>query len=411
MTNIEHWLIQGDNLPVMQALLPAYKGLVDVIYIDPPYNTGHHTLTYKDQHADWAAMMRPRLQMASELLSDKGVIAISIDQHELFTLGALCNEVFGGDHCLGVITVVNNMKGRSDGRHFSVCNEFMLFYAINPTKVNMNLIPLTEEEVDNEYHHNDNKGAYKLTNFRKTGKEWQRECRPTMYYPLLFRDGAFHAITDSEHAHIYKNGKFNDKYVEQLTRRYQQEGYNVFLPLDEKGRKGRWRWAFHDTYKKCYSTELELNRANTPCVKMRARLEDGSLRGKLSKTTWYKAEYDTGVATRQVADILGQHAFNNPKAVEHIKDVLRLFASDALVLDFFAGSGTTLHAALELNKEDGGTRRCILITNNENGICEEITLPRCQRIIEGYQRSNGTWVEGLKGNSLRYFPTYSQILK
>ena len=98
----------------------------------------------------------------------------------------------------------------------------------------------------------------------------------------------------------------------------------------------------------------------------------------------------------------GKHVFDNPKSVEHIKDVLRLFARDALILDFFAGSGTTMHATLALNEEDGGSRRCIIITNNENGICRRVTLERCRRIIEGYQQADGTRIKGYAGNKLRY---------
>ena len=138
---------------------------------------------------------------------------------------------------------------------------------------------------------------------------------------------------------------------------------------------------------------------------MRARLEDGSLRGKLAKTTWYKAEYDTGTASRQLTQILGRRMFDNPKSVDHIKDVLRLFDSNTTVLDFFAGSGTTLHAVLQLNAEDGGKRHCILITNNEKNICREVTLPRCQNIINGYRLPDGRIVDGLQNNCLRFFTT------
>ena len=403
MKALEHWLIEGDNLDALLALLPEHEGRVDVIYIDPPYNTGHRELAYNDRSGDWMAMMRPRLRLASRLLSSRGVMVVSIDQHELFQLGSLMNEVFGEDGCLGVVTLVNNLKGRSDGRHFAVCNEFMLFYALHPERVRLNLTDIDEEEQDGDYSYHDEQSSYKMTGFRKTGKAWRREDRPLMYYPVLQKDGQFFSISEEEFAGIYHDGTFHDDYVEQLCNHYRELGFKVFLPLDRKGQKGRWRWGFANTFQRAYKTELCVNNSGTMCVKMRNRLEDGTLRGKLSKTTWYKAEYDTGVATRQLDQLMGgQHLFDNPKAVAHIKDVLRLFDREALVLDFFAGSGTTLHAALELNQDDGGRRRCILITNNENDICQKVTLERCRRVIEGYDRADGQHVAGYAGNTLRY---------
>lgn len=403
MKQLEHWLIEGDNLDGLKALMPELEGRVDVIYIDPPYNTRHRELTYNDSHDDWAAMMRPRLKLATRLLGQQGVMVVSIDQHELFQLGALMNEMFGQENCLGVVTLVNNLRGRSDGRHFAVCNEFMLFYAPHPEQVKMNLTDIDEEEQDDDYCHSDERSSYKMTGFRKTGKAWRREDRPMMYYPVLRKGSEFFSISDEEFAKIYHNGAFDDAYTERLCQHYRSAGYDVFLPLDRNGQKGRWRWGFADTFRRAHKTELCVNTSGTLCVKMRSRLEDGSMRGKLAKTTWYKAEYDTGIATRQLTKLMGgQHVFDNPKAVEHIKDVLRLFRRDALVLDFFAGSGTTMHAALALNEEDGGTRRCIIITNNENGICQQVTRPRCQRIMEGYRQADGTLVKGFAGNTLRY---------
>ena len=395
--------MEGDNLDGLQALMPELEGRVDVIYIDPPYNTHHRELTYNDCHHDWSTMMLPRLQLARRLLKPQGVMVVSIDQHELFRLGALMDETFGQENCLGVVTLVNNLKGRSDGRHFAVCNEFMLFYALHPEQVRMNLTGIDEEEQDGDYCFADERSSYKMTGFRKTGKAWRREERPLMYYPVLRRNGEFFSISDEEFAQIYQNGTFNDAFVESLCQQYRSDGYDVFLPLNRRGEKGRWRWGFADTFRRAHKTELCVNNSGTLCVKMRNRLEDGSLRGKLAKTTWYKAEYDTGTATRQLTELMGgKHVFDNPKSVEHIKDVLRLFARDALILDFFAGSGTTMHATLALNEEDGGSRRCIIITNNENGICRRVTLERCRRIIEGYQQADGTRIKGYAGNKLRY---------
>ena len=274
MKQLEHWLMEGDNLDGLQALMPELEGRVDVIYIDPPYNTHHRELTYNDCHHDWSTMMLPRLQLARRLLKPQGVMVVSIDQHELFRLGALMDETFGQENCLGVVTLVNNLKGRSDGRHFAVCNEFMLFYALHPEQVRMNLTGIDEEEQDGDYCFADERSSYKMTGFRKTGKAWRREERPLMYYPVLRRNGEFFSISDEEFAQIYQNGTFNDAFVESLCQQYRSDGYDVFLPLNRRGEKGRWRWGFADTFRRAHKTELCVNNSGTLCVKMRNRLED-----------------------------------------------------------------------------------------------------------------------------------------
>ncbi|MBR1932438.1 MAG: site-specific DNA-methyltransferase [Prevotella sp.] len=411
-----HWLIEADNLPALMALAQTHGGKVDVIYIDPPYNTGHKDLAYNDTfaratgtdgHAAWLSFMRERLIIARQLLSERGVIFISIDQHELARLNLLCNDLFGEQNCLGIITLINNMKGRSDDAHFATCNEFMLVYALHPDRVEMTPTAIDEEEMENDYKLADELSSYKTVGLRKTGKNWRREDRKGMYYPVLQRGGEFFSISDEEYNRIYDkpSDTIDDDYVATLCQQYRQQGFTVHLPIDGNGEKGRWRWGFYNSFRKYYKTELCVNTEGTLCTKMRNRLEDGSIRGKLAKTVWYKAEYDTGVAGKALTRMFGHKVFGHPKAVTHIKDVLSLFGRDITVLDFFAGSGTTMHATMLLNAEDGGTRRCILVTNNENGICHNVTYPRCRMVIEGYDLPGGKHVDGLTNNALQYFIT------
>lgn len=413
-----HILIEGDNLEALTALSYTHEGKVDVIYIDPPYNTGNQDFRYNDKfvdkeddyrHSKWLSFMSKRLRLAKRLLSDKGVIFISIDQVEVINLSQLCNGIFGHKNNLGLITLVNNLKGRSDDAYFATCNEFMLVYANKTENVIIKSCEIDSEEIDSDYVYQDEKSYYKPTGFRKTGKGWRREDRPNMYYPVLLKDGVFSGVTKDEYEKIYdaRTESFDDDYVDCLVSKYEKDGFEVFLPYDASGQKGRWRWGYYDKFKTNHKTELCVNAANTLCVKMRATLEDGTIRGKLQKTTWYKAEYDTGVAQKSLTNLLGggKDKFENPKSVYHIKDVLNLFDSKILILDFFAGSGTTLHATMQLNAEDGGKRKCILVTNNENKICEEVTYERNKRVINGYTTPKGEKVEGLKNNSLRYYKT------
>lgn len=412
-----NFLIEGDNLAALKLLEKTHKGKIDLIYIDPPYNRGtnkKNDFVYSDdfvdktdsfRHSKWLSYMSERLQLAKELLAKDGFIVISIDDVELFQLKLLCDDIFYPNNFLGAITLINNLKGRSDDAFFATCNEYMLIYAREAGNVIIRPSEIDTEEIDKDYQYCDVKSYFKPIGFRKTGKGWRREERPYMYYPVLYKNGVFSSITDEEFKQIYdeETGTFDDSYVDSLIKKYTEHGYKCFLPHDEKGQKGRWRWGFYDKFRKYYDTELCINQAETLCTKMRATLEDGSIRGKMSKTTWYKAEYDTGVSEKQLTKMFGNKVFDNPKSIYHIIDVLNLCTKkSAIVLDFFAGSGTTGHAVLKLNAEDGGHRKFILCTNNENSICRDVTYQRLKTVITG-KRNDGSDYSEKYDASLKYY--------
>jgi adenine-specific DNA-methyltransferase len=394
--NSENLLIKGDNLEVLKHIVNAYEEKVKMIYIDPPYNTGNDGFVYQDDrkfsvkelaelagideekakrilefvnsksnsHSAWLTFMYPRLYIARRFLKEDGVIFVSIDDNEVAQLRLLMDEIFGEENFVGQINVINNLKGRSDDNFFATCNEYLLVYARNIRELKIKGFLLTDEEIENEYKYEDEFGKFKLTGFRKTGKGWQRENRPYMYYPILEKDGLFYSITKEEYNQIFdkKIREFNDEYIENLIEKYKNLGFNVFLPLDKKGRKGRWRWGFEEYKKRLRS--IALNSNNTPSVKERPFLEDGSIRNKLAKTTWYKGEYDTGSAGKYLRKLfsLDNEIFENPKSVIFLKDVLSISTdSNDIILDFFAGSGTTGDAVMQLNAEDGGNRKFILV--------------------------------------------------
>ena len=329
--------------------------------------------------------------------------------NEQANLKLLCDEVFGTKNCLSCISVVNNLKGRSDDAFFATCNEYMLVYSKNHEIALIGGFALEEEELDDDYDKQDSFGYYKLIGLRKTGTGWQRVHRPYMFYPILLKDGVFSTIPQSQFERIYTEStkSFDDEYVQFLVAEYESEGYRVFLPQTSGGEWGRWRWG-RNTFEHKRMTEIELNSTDTVCSKMRATLENGDLRMKSAKTLWYKPEYDNGSSSTFVSSIFSTNneVFSNPKSIHLIKDVFRV-SSDrfSTVLDFFAGSGTTLHAVMQLNKEDDGKRQCILVTNNENNICREVTYERNKRVIEGYTTPKGVQVEGLRENNLRYYRT------
>lgn len=424
---IEHTLIIGENYDALKNLLVTHvdtttnMGLIDLIYIDPPYGTENaknegndykeeiksEKFIYRDKYTrdGWLNLLNERLKLSKKLLKDDGMIFISIDNKNQAYLKVLLDEIFGENNFLGNISVVNNLKGRSDDEFFATSSEYLLVYAKNKAQVKIKGTSLTDEEIEAEYDKEDDHGLYKWVGLRKTGKGWQREARPFMYYPLLKKDGEFYAITDDEYNNIYlkETQIFNDEFVEMLERKYTKLGFEFFLPIDLDNNKGRWRWGF-DTYKREMKKNVECNTANTPSSKMRSSLENGVERLKSHKTTWYKSEYDTGSAGLQLDKILDTKGiFDNPKSVVFMKDILELIdKKEAIILDFFAGSGTTGQAVMELNLEDGGKRKFILITNNENNIGKEITRERIYRNING-QGSKQQKIKWKYSNEMKSF--------
>ena len=216
-----------------------------MIYIDPPYNTGNDFIynddfteneeEYKEKsgnydedgnrlfentksngrfHTDWLNMIYPRLKLARDLLTDDGVIFISIDDNEQANLKKVCDEIFGVYNYVTNITIINNLKGRSDDKFFATCNEFMLVYAKKLENLTIIGDDLSEEEIEEEYKFQDEKGEYKLVGLRKTGKGWKREERPFMYYPILYKNNKFETISQKNYKQIYDSNakKFNDKF-------------------------------------------------------------------------------------------------------------------------------------------------------------------------------------------------------
>ena len=387
--------IEGDNLEVLKLLQNSYMGKVKMIYIDPPYNTGydfvyhddfHRTQKEEDEaagvineegqrmiknkesngnfHSDWCSMIYARLMNSRSLLSNDGLICISIDHNEVVNLVNICDNVFGLNNRIGVVSVINNLKGRSDDAFFATCNEFLLVYAKNKNNLSLNGFKLEDEELDNDYEKQDEIGYYKLIGYRKTGNAWQREERPYMFYPVLYKDGVFCSLEKEELKLIYDpiENHFNDEFVKNLTEKYIKLGYKVTWPMTETGEFGRWRWGL-DTFIQQKDTNLEYNRAGTLCTKMRATFEDGSIRIKSAKTLWYKPEYDTGSSAKILKSLFGiADIFDNPKSLVYLTDLLVVGSQkDSIILDFFSGSATTAHAVMKLNTEDGGNRKFIMV--------------------------------------------------
>ena len=370
-----HILIEGDNLETLTALSYTHEGKIDVIYIDPPYNTGNKDFVYNDsfvdsedsyRHSKWLSFMNKRLKIAKKLLSDKGVIFISIDDNEQANLKLLCDEVFGADKFLGLISrATGTTTGQDTGSLGKAC-DYIVAYSRNPN-YQLGGIPLTEKDLS-RYDMEDEKGAFSILQLRRTGGEDRREDRPTMFFPITAPDG-----TD-----VYPYGptgyESRWRVGPEKVKKMRKDNMLFF----KKDKDGAWK-----VYYKFYA-EGKTKRPSNLWVDL-----DGNKKAQI-----------------ELKSIIPDAKFETPKPIQIIKRIQELTADDySTILDFFAGSGTTLHATMQLNAEDGGHRQCILVTNNENNICEEVTYERNKRVINGYTTPKGVEVAGLKANTLRYYKT------
>ena len=390
-----HILIEGDNYHALSVLNYTHERAVDVIYIDPPYNTGNKDFRFNDsyvdredpyRHSKWLSFMRKRLVLARNLLKDSGIIVVSIDDNELAQLRLLCNEVFFERNFVAILPTIMNLKGNQDQFGFAGTHEYTLVYCKDINGAHINHFNIDEQEVQEKWQE-DGSGFFKRgANLKASGAEATRQDRPKMYFPVFVsKDDRVYVTEDDKPPAILK-GKCDEIY-----------------PKTE-GKEMRWRWE-----KKKFvndSAEIIVVRNNGEISlykKQRPSLSD--LPSRKPKTLFYKPEYSSRNGTNLLKLMFGGKIFDNPKPLELIKDLIFLTTSkQATVLDFMAGSGTTGHSVLALNRSDGGKRQFILCTNNENNICSDVCYPRLQKVIRGFKKANDETVEGFGGN-LKYYRT------
>jgi len=412
-------IIHGDNLEALKSLLPEFEGKVNCIYIDPPYNTGNEGWVYNDavndpkikkwlgqvvgkegedlsRHDKWLCMMYPRLKLLHRLLADDGVIFVSIDDYEQAALKLLMDEIFGPRSFVAQISAVTNMKGRNDKKHISPCHEYILIYA--SAKFQSLGLPLTEEQ-KKAYCYTDEQGrAYGLRDLRKRGGPDKREDRPNMYFPIYLSP-------ENSELSLEKKSEFDIE----------------IFPLRGDGTDGCWRWgrekiSAHIEWlhakkpkKKTGRWGIEHRIYLDPTITVNTSVSDSEEeddddeiveRSSKPKSIWIGGEFSTDSGKRSVKATVSNANFDFPKSVDLISRCMQMAtASDAVILDSFAGSGTTAHAILKLNAQDGGSRRFILCEMMD--YAEAITAERVRRVINGY--GEGTKAVAGTGGAFDYY--------
>ena len=392
-----HILIEGDNLEALTALAYTHEGKIDVIYIDPPYNTGNKDFVYNDQfvdkedsyrHSKWLSFMSKRLRIAKRLLSDKGVIFISIDDNEHAQLKLLCDEIFGQDNFLGLITRRQSSGAKNDTGENRVVTtaDYLISYAKNDFSFSPYYV--TNQKI---YPREDEEGKFSPRALEMQGGGDTLTARPKMGYSVYYRksDNSIKLLFDYD---LNNNPVYEEPNTELIA-----QGYECYRPRMRDMALGRWRWGDVTFIEKFKQNLVHFERGR---VFIKEREKDNI--PKYPEAIW--EDYLNTQGTNELKDIFGGKSFSFPKPVSLIMQILRVTQSST-ILDFFAGSGTTLHATMQLNAEDGGHRKCILVTNNENHICENVTYERNKRVIQGYTTPKGEEVPGLTGNTLRYYKT------
>lgn len=363
----ENIYIEGDNLDALKLLQESYMGKVKMIYIDPPYNTGNDILYKNDYtvtqdeydekyttdsngrilftntetnarfHSDWLSMMESRLRCARNLLSDDGCAVLAIDDNELFNLGALCDEIFGCENRIGVVTVVHKPEGRNQAKYFATSNEFALFYAKNKSNFLLNSVVL-DEEILKTFNREDEKGKYRLNNYIRLGggDANLKINKPNFYYP------------------IYISPDLKDITLEK------KDGYIEKFPVTATQVR-TWKTKSSTFKESLDAGEIIAEKDSNGVVQVyeKYRIE----KGQLIKTHWIDKRYNAiSNGTKILENLMGTKTFDFPKSLYLIIDTLKLTTNkDSIILDFFSGSATTAHATMQLNAEDGGNRKFIMI--------------------------------------------------
>lgn len=370
--NTENLYIEGDNLEVLKLLQETYLGKVKMIYIDPPYNTGND-FVYEDDfkqsadeyidnsgqldeegnrlvantesngrfHTDWLNMMYPRLNLAKDLLSEDGVIAISIDENEVENLKRCCKEIYGESNYIATIISKMNPRGSQSSKDIAITHEYILVIA-KSKEYQVNGLELTEEQ-EKEYKYQDAMGCYRLLGLRKRGADSRREDSPSMYFPIYY---------DPDNDNLSTIEKYSV----------------IIYPKLSDGTDGRWRWSKS-------KVEREKNLLVVRAVKRGTEYEyDVFSKDYLSEnkrrkpmSIWDDKEINNEFATELLTDLFKEKKiFDYSKSLFLLKKLITVLSSaDSLVLDFFSGSATTAHAVMQLNAEDGGKRKFIMVQLQE----------------------------------------------
>lgn len=378
-------MIKSENFQALSLLMARYADKIKLIYIDPPYNTDASKILYKNgyEHSSWLSLMESRLTAGRQLLTDKGIVAVAIDDYELRYLSACMDQVFGPQNAISNIAILTNPKGRDQG-FIAQAHDYTVLYAKDKRIAETNRFILSEEELAKKFSKSKEGAALRELPLKRTGSGKWREERPYMYFPFFYNPetGELLVIPEEHYRRIYDpdTHTFDDAYLDKVIGDYAQKGYHAILPLGSKGERFRWRWGYASCVRGVKDGLLFCKPVKTGGYAVYQY--DFADEEATPKSLWTGERYDaSSKGTNLLENMLPHNPFDYPKSLYTVMDNLLIGSNDQdLVLDFFAGSGTTGQAVIELNRTlEDSDRRYILVDMGE--YFDTVTKPRILKAV------------------------------
>lgn len=378
-------MIHSDNYQALRLLFQRYRAKVQLTYIDPPYNTDASKILYKNgyEHSSWLSLIETRLIEGKKLMAPTGVIEVAIDDYEMRFLNTCMDQVFGINNAISNISILTNPKGRDQG-FIAQAHDYTVMYARNKMLAETHNFVLSEEELTKKFAKSKNGESLRELPLKRTGTGKYREERPYMYFPFFYcpdKDELL-VIPENLYKKIYDadSDSFDDQFVSNVIEEYKKAGYVAILPLSSKGEKFRWRWG----YKSCVAG---VNSGVLFCKAIRGGgfavyQYDFADDEATPKSLWFGERYDaSSKGTNLLENIIPSNPFDYPKSLYTVEDNIIIGSGDSdIVLDYFAGSGTTGHAVVDLNRLlESSNRQYILIDMGE--YFHSVTLCRMKKVI------------------------------
>ena len=405
-------LVNSDNFQALNVLKEKYREQVKCIYIDPPYNTSEATFVYKNQykHSSWLSMISSRVELSKSYMTSDAILQVTIDDAELYRMKGMLDDIYGEQRYIGTVVIQSNPRGRGINSFFATSHDYAVAYANDPEQAKICDELLSEEQEDG-YKFSDEKSEYRLLPFRRSGGLSTPVDRPNSEFTLLVDPATTKIIgVGGSRLHPYPEKYASDTALFLSEHGLEQESYADFIartsateiyPIDSDGQRRVWRWSDRQKI-------LEHARDGEFVVKVKSQLDytiqlkDRIKEGRKPKTVWVDSKFDASShGTNLLADILGDRGqFGYPKSLystmASISAVVRQ-SPKSFVMDFFAGSGTTGHATISLNRMDSGGRRYLLVEQGE--YFDTVTKPRIQKVIFSPEWKNGVPLKPEEGIS------------
>ncbi|SHJ79784.1 site-specific DNA-methyltransferase [Paramaledivibacter caminithermalis] len=389
---IDGLLVHSDNFHALNLLKEKYEQQVKCVYIDPPYNTNASKIAYKNgyEHSSWISLMESRLNLAKEFMAQNGIIQVAIDDYEFRYLNLLMESVFGRNNMISNIGILTNPKGR-DQEFIAQAHDYTIMYGKDKRYSETYNFELSEEDMKAKYSKGEGKESYRELPLKRTGSGKWREDRPYMFFPFLYdeKKDVTSIIPKEEYDKIYDKytDSFDDVFLMELKNKYEMKGFIFILPMDSNGSYLRWRWGYESCRKGIEKGSLFTKK--TISGKYNIYEKNMGDAYYTPKSLWIGEKYDaSSKGTNLLNSIIPNNPFDYPKSLYTVEDNLIIGSNDdSLVLDFFAGSGTTGHAVINLNREGKGKRKYILVEMGE--YFNTVTKPRIQKVVYSKDWKNG----------------------